>query len=413
MKTQNTSKPSGGVVIKLNNRRKVIRRFFLLIFSGFILTIGFYFFIDKGLEGVFTNWFEDHLMAVYDYYYTNNGEPIYIWRPDWTKVKLTILLLFVFFVCVGSVLILVMAKILTRADVKDHMEELGEMIHKYIFSDKEASDVFPKIYNDIAYQMTEVKDKMRQHERLLKDEAARKNDLITYLAHDLKTPLTSVIGYLSLLCEAPDMPLAQRAKYTNIAFEKAQRLESLINEFFDITRFNLQQVRLDIAPLDLTFMLVQMTDEFYPLAQKHGNVIHLDTPDDLTINGDSNKLARVFNNILKNAIAYSDANSEIRVLAEQKNDQVILTFTNSGPTIPAEKLDLLFEKFFRVDDSRSSQTGGAGLGLAIAHEIVTLHHGTISAASQNHQTTFTVILPTKLPLNVTSLDEYINASNSF
>lgn len=206
-------------------------------------------------------------MAVYDYYYTANGEPIYIWRPNWAMVKIYVLLLLIALVCISSILILILSKFLSTADVKDRMEELGEMIHQYIFSEREASDVFPKIYNDIAFQMSEVKEKMRQHERLLRDEAARKNDLITYLAHDLKTPLTSVIGYLSLLSEAPDMPLAQRAKYTNIAFEKAQHLESLINEFFDITRFNLQQVRLDIAPLDLTFMLVQMTDEFYPLAQ--------------------------------------------------------------------------------------------------------------------------------------------------
>ena len=397
--------------IKLNNKRRVIRRFFILLFSGFLFTLGFFFFIDKGLEGVFTNWFEDRLMAVYDYYYTANGEPIYIWRPNWAMVKIYVLLLLIALVCISSILILILSKFLSTADVKDRMEELGEMIHQYIFSEREASDVFPKIYNDIAFQMSEVKEKMRQHERLLRDEAARKNDLITYLAHDLKTPLTSVIGYLSLLSEAPDMPLAQRAKYTNIAFEKAQRLESLINEFFDITRFNLQQVRLDIAPLDLTFMLVQMTDEFYPLAQKHGNTITLDTPDDLTINGDSNKLARVFNNILKNAIAYSDPNSKICVKARQQGNQVILTFSNSGPTIPPEKLNLLFEKFFRLDEARSSQTGGAGLGLAIAHEIVTLHEGTISAASKNHQTTFTVILPINLSVNIATLDDYLNVSS--
>ncbi|MEE0510565.1 MAG: HAMP domain-containing sensor histidine kinase [Peptococcaceae bacterium] len=395
---------------KLNNKRRIIRRFFLLVFIGFLFTLGFFFFIDKGLEGIFTNWFEDHLMAVYDYYYTANGEPIYIWRPNWAMVKIYVLFLLIILVCIGSVLILILSKFLSTADVKDRMEDLGEMIHQYIFSDREASDIFPKIYNDIAYQMSEVKEKMRQHERLLKDEAARKNDLITYLAHDLKTPLTSVIGYLSLLSEAPDMPLAQRAKYTNIAFEKAQRLESLINEFFDITRFNLQQVRLDIAPLDLTFMLVQMIDEFYPLASKHGNTIILDAPDDLTINGDSNKLARVFNNILKNAIAYSDPDSEIHVKAQQQNDKTVLTFSNSGPTIPPEKLNLLFEKFFRLDESRSSQTGGAGLGLAIAHEIVTLHNGTISATSQNHQTAFIVVLPSNLSLNITTLDEYMDSS---
>lgn len=185
-------------------------------------------------------------MAVYSYTQTANGEMVYIWRPDWTMVKLYGAIFAFVLVLVCSVIALVLARFLTKADVRDRMADLGEMIHDYMFSDKDASAVFPKEYNAIAIQMSEVKDKMRQHEQLLREEAARKNDLITYLAHDLKTPLTSVIGYLSLLSEAPDMPLELRAKYTQIGVDKALRLESLINEFFDITRFNLQQVHLEL-----------------------------------------------------------------------------------------------------------------------------------------------------------------------
>lgn len=371
--------------------------------------MGFLFFLDRGLEGALTGWFEDRLMAVYSYTQTANGEMVYIWRPDWTMVKLYGAIFAFVLVLVCSVIALVLARFLTKADVRDRMADLGEMIHDYMFSDKDASAVFPKEYNAIAIQMSEVKDKMRQHEQLLREEAARKNDLITYLAHDLKTPLTSVIGYLSLLSEAPDMPLELRAKYTQIGVDKALRLESLINEFFDITRFNLQQVHLDASRFDLTYMLVQMTDEFYPLAQSHGNTIILDVPEDLSLVGDANKLARVFNNILKNAIAYSDADTEIRVKAWEGNNRVVITFTNSGPTIPPEKLALLFEKFFRLDSSRSTKTGGAGLGLAIAREIVTLHHGEISATSQNHETTFTVALPLDQPRETPpTLDTYLD-----
>ena len=381
------------MAIKLNNRSKLIRRYFFTVFLGLVLTLGALFFIDKGLEGAFTGWFEDRLMSVYGYYQTTNGDMIYIWRPDWQMVKVFCVIIVVAGVLLASIGVLVMTRLYSKADVQDRMDALGETIGDYMFSDKEAGDVFPKDYHAIAMQMSDVKAKMRRHERLLREEAARKNDLITYLAHDLKTPLTSVIGYLSLLNEAPDMPLEQRAKYTNIAFEKAQRLEYLINEFFDITRYNLQQVHVDIAPIDLTYMLVQMTDEFYPLARKHGNTITLDSDDILTIRGDANKLARVFNNILKNAIAYSDPDTEINVTAHQQGAQVILRFTNSGPTIPPEKLDQLFEKFFRLDESRSSKTGGAGLGLAIAREIVELHQGTIRAESKDHKTAFIVTLP--------------------
>ena len=105
-------------------------------------------------------------------------------------------------------------------------------------------------------------------------------------------------------------------------------------------------------------------------------------------------MARVFNNILKNAAAYSTPNTEILIRAEQRENSVVVTIQNQGPTIPADKLSAIFEKFYRMDEARTSDTGGAGLGLAIAKEIVTLHGGTITAESHENTTTFTVALPT-------------------
>ena len=221
----------------------------------------------------------------------------------------------------------------------------------------------------------------------------RKNDLVVYLAHDIKTPLTSVIGYLSLLDEAPDMPPGQKAKYVGITLEKAFRLEQLIDEFFEITRFNLQSLALSKGKINLSFMLQQISDEFYPVLTLQGKEIFVDAPDGLFLAGDADKLSRVFNNILKNAIAYSNNDSTIYIKAERKTENMIITFTNDGDPIPAEKMETIFEKFFRLDASRSSQTGGAGLGLAIAREIVTAHGGTITAQSDISKTIFTVTLP--------------------
>ena len=221
----------------------------------------------------------------------------------------------------------------------------------------------------------------------------RKNELVAYLAHDLKTPLTSVIGYISLLKEAPDMPVEQRAKYTNIALEKALRLESLINEFFDITRYNLQEIVLEEETFDLGYMLIQMADEFYPVLEQHGKSITIHAEGDLPIAADSAKLARVFNNILKNAVAYSYDNTEIEIHAEKQDNTIHVSISNFGKTIPKQKLDMIFEKFYRLDDARSTNTGGAGLGLAIAKEIVVAHGGTISVTSEKQVTTFTVELP--------------------
>jgi two-component system sensor histidine kinase VanS len=244
-------------------------------------------------------------------------------------------------------------------------------------------------------KLNQIKNNLEKQKRAAREAEQRKNDLVVYLAHDLKTPLTSVIGYLSLLDEAPDMPPEQKAKYVGIALEKAYRLEQLINEFFEITRFNLQTIVLNKEKINLRFMLEQMADEFYPILHPQQKQISVHVPDGLILWGDRDKLARVFNNILKNAIAYSYENSIIDVSAQPEDKNIVITFTNQGNPIPREKLETIFEKFFRLDTSRSTNSGGAGLGLAIAKEIVNAHGGHIFAQSHGEKTIFTVVLPQK------------------
>nr|WP_319633341.1 vancomycin resistance histidine kinase VanS [Sinanaerobacter chloroacetimidivorans] len=244
-------------------------------------------------------------------------------------------------------------------------------------------------------KLNQIKNNLEKQKKAALDAEQRKNDLVVYLAHDIKTPLTSVIGYLSLLDEAPDMPPEQKAKYVGITLEKAYRLEQLIDEFFEITRFNLQTIILNREKINLHFMLQQMADEFYPMLTPQEKQVSIDVLDGLTIWGDADKLARVFNNILKNAIAYSYENSVIDISALQQDKNIIITFTNHGNPIPREKLETIFEKFFRLDTSRSTNTGGTGLGLAIAKEIVNAHGGNILVQSNTEKTVFTVVLPQK------------------
>jgi two-component system, OmpR family, sensor histidine kinase VanS len=242
-------------------------------------------------------------------------------------------------------------------------------------------------------KLNQIKNNLEKQKKAALDAEQRKNDLVVYLAHDIKTPLTSVIGYLSLLDEAPDMPPEQKAKYVGITLEKANRLEQLINEFFEITRFNLQTIVLNKEKINLLFMLQQLADEFYPMLTPLEKQVSVNVPEVLTLWGDADKLARVFNNILKNAIAYSYENSVIDISAKQQDKNIVITFTNQGNPIPQAKLETIFEKFYRLDSARSTNTGGAGLGLAIAQEIVTAHDGTISVESNTENTTFTVKLP--------------------
>ena len=221
----------------------------------------------------------------------------------------------------------------------------------------------------------------------------RKNDLVMYLAHDIKTPLTSIIGYLSLLDEISDMPEEQRMRYVHITLDKAKKKKKMINEFFEITCYNTQQITIASKAIDLYYLLVQVIDEHLPLFTEHGNYITFHAAESLEVCGDPERLARVFNNLLKNAVAYSSKGTEITVNAEETPEHIVVTVSNHGKTIPDDKLETLFEKFYRLDESRTSNTGGTGVGLAIAKEIVLLHGGTISADSKNGLTTFTVKLP--------------------
>lgn len=251
----------------------------------------------------------------------------------------------------------------------------------------------PSEMSFIEHRLNTVRQTLQQRTWEAQSAERRKNDLVMYLAHDIRTPLTSIIGYLSLLEETPDIPAGQRAKYIQIALQKSYRLEKMVNEFFEITRYNLQQITLTKETIDLYYMLVQLSDELSPILSENGNHTRLNADENLTLYGDPDQLARVFNNVLKNAAAYSDPDTEILITATKKDHHIILTFQNQGPDIPQEKLNMIFEKFYRLDESRTSNTGGSGLGLAIAREIITLHGGTITARSADHTVSFIITLP--------------------
>ncbi len=251
----------------------------------------------------------------------------------------------------------------------------------------------PDGMEDTAAQLNLAREHALRAARAAREAEQRKNDLIVYLAHDLKTPLTSVIGYLTLLRDEPQISPELRARYTNIALDKAERLEDLVNEFFDITRFNLTHLELEKQPVDLALMLRQVASEFEPQFGEKGLTCVLSLPDRLEYNCDPDKLSRVFDNLLRNAYHYSFPDTAVDISARREEGEIVLTFSNAGRTIPPEKLGRIFEQFFRLDSSRATRTGGAGLGLAIAKEIVELHGGTISADSADNHITFTVRLP--------------------
>ena len=391
MSPPSISKPSGEWGIKL--KTKINTTIKVIIFAAIItaVAIGLFLFLSIAFDQKFFNWLYKRFFIDMGYATFLNGGKWHVYDLKWDTLKEFLYTGGAVMVIAWAASIVVTFVLVRRSTQRQTAQELEQLMRRYFV--KEDKKIFPKQYENIADYTVLLKEQFQNSEERLRAESVRKNELVAYLAHDLKTPLTSVIGYISLLKEAPDMPVEQRAKYTNIALEKAFRLESLINEFFDITRYNLQEIVLEEETFDLGFLLMQMADEFYPVLEQHGKSISIHADEDLPIAADSAKLARVFNNILKNAVAYSYDNTEIEIYAEKRENTIHVSISNFGKTIPKQKLDMIFEKFYRLDDARSTNTGGAGLGLAIAKEIVVAHGGTISVTSEKQITTFTVELP--------------------
>ena len=391
MSPPSISKPSGEWGIKL--KTKINTTIKVIIFAAIItaVAIGLFLFLSIAFDQKFFNWLYKRFFIDMGYATFLNGGKWHVYDLKWDTLKEFLYTGGAVMVIAWAASIVVTFVLVRRSTQRQTAQELEQLMRRYFV--KEDKKIFPKQYENIADYTVLLKEQFQNSEERLRAESVRKNELVAYLAHDLKTPLTSVIGYISLLKEAPDMPVEQRAKYTNIALEKAFRLESLINEFFDITRYNLQEIVLEEETFDLGFLLMQMADEFYPVLEQHGKSISIHADEDLPIAADSAKLARVFNNILKNAVAYSYDNTEIEIYAEKQENTIHVSISNFGKTIPKQKLDMIFEKFYRLDEARSTNTGGAGLGLAIAKEIVVAHGGTISVTSANQVTTFTIELP--------------------
>ena len=240
--------------------------------------------------------------------------------------------------------------------------------------------------NQMSSDIRKLMDKEREAERT-------KNELITNVAHDLRTPLTSIIGYLELLAGNTQIPQEMQHKYIEIAYSKSRRLEKLIEDLFGFTKLNYGKIAMHIGQIDIVKLLEQLLEEAYPNFEEKNLSYDLQSnvPAKI-ISADGNLLARLFDNLIGNAIKYGADGKRVLVKIHGEEDTVTVSVTNFGRVIPADELPLLFNKFYRVEQSRSATTGGTGLGLAIAKEIVDMHGGTIRVASDLNGTVFTVKL---------------------
>jgi len=366
-------------------KRKWDKKYYIIAFIVYIFVL---LFIDLYLEGSVAEYFVRTILEnrekvfLHGYFEADRGT----FRWDRLRSILT-------FIAVGGFLIVEISiyftsKISRKRENDRVIYQVGERLRQFQ-DDKNPTEVQELKPIDVEIQSI-LNEKARiEHEKEI--EIQKKNDLVTYLAHDLKTPLTSIIGYLNILEESEVSEEIQK-QYLERVLDKAYHLEELTNQFFDITRFNLQEIPLNKTEIDGEFFLQQITDELYPLLMPKKLQIELDIISEFKIYGDGNLLARILNNLFKNAISYSHKDSVIKITGKEELETTIITVENDGDIISSQELKLIFEKFYRKDKARG-QSSGTGLGLAIAKEIVERHDGILKAESANGHTTFSIHLP--------------------
>jgi signal transduction histidine kinase len=249
-------------------------------------------------------------------------------------------------------------------------------------------DEFAYLANKLNLMADNIKEIMENERRIENS----KNELITSVAHDLRTPLTSIIGYLDLV-SSKELNQETQEKYISIAYNKSKRLEKLIEDLFTYTKFNFGEVKANLTEVDMVKLINQLLDEFYPsFAECQLEYDFVTKYSHAVIRADGDLLARAFANLISNAIKYGREGRKIQIKLDKTEYNVTITVINHGDIIPKDDLERIFQRFYRVESSRSSETGGSGLGLAIARSIILMHNGNIFVRSDEDGTVFTIEL---------------------
>ena len=301
------------------------------------------------------------------------------------------------FVLLGIVLFTLSFLFLQRRTARD-IETLAQAV-KQISAGDFNTDISISGEGEIAHIAESIRmmeEELSRHIEMEKSNEQSKTDLITNIAHDLRTPLTSILGYLDLLRNSQMVPEEMKKHYIEIVYNKALRLQKLIEELFGFTKLSYGKLNMNISTLDLVQLLSQLVEESYPNFEKNNLSYDFSANvKSLFIEGDGDLLARLFDNLISNAIKYGAEGKRVLIRLRKEKEEVMVQVLNFGYVIPEKELPLIFDKFYRVEHSRSLSTGGTGLGLAIVKNIVDMHHGNITVQSDMGGTRFNVTLPLK------------------
>ena len=245
--------------------------------------------------------------------------------------------------------------------------------------------------NNISTQLKEIMIEERKAQKT-------KNELITNVSHDLRTPLTSIIGYLDIINADKYKDEVELRYYVDIAYKKSKDLNLLINDLFELTKMQNSDINLEKSQINLVDLLGQLVFYFNNDFKKANMEVRTNFSDDkLVVYADARKLGRAFENLLSNSIKYGKEGYYIDIITRVEDSMAVVQIINYGEAIPTIDLPYIFDRFYRVEKSRNREIGGSGLGLAITKNIIELHSGSISVNSDNSKTAFEI----RLPLNYT------------
>ncbi|MGG6314238.1 sensor histidine kinase [Paenibacillus macerans] len=298
----------------------------------------------------------------------------------------------------GVPIILLFSLYFYRRGIRRHEKKYLELLIEEVHKIEEGSVRKIPVENvgqlgQLATDINRMVDRLRTSMEEERRAEQTKNELITNVSHDLRTPLTSITGYLGLIEQDRYRDEVELRYYINMAYEESLRLKQLLQDLFEYTRMQNKELKLQKTRINLVEMLHQMTAHFGWQLQENGMECRLYLQGPLLIHADGDKLRRVYENLITNAIRYGHEGKYLDIRSWQDGDEIVTEVVNYGEPIPAADLPHLFDRFYRVEKSRATHTGGSGIGLAIAKHIVDLHHGSIAAESNEYRTAFIVRLP--------------------
>ena len=300
-----------------------------------------------------------------------------------------------FLVLILSCIIFILSFLIITNNKMKYLDEIAQGLKRiangeldYRIEEK-GKDEFKNLAVNINYMSEEIKKKIEAERNAEKTKA----DLITNVSHDLRTPLTSIMGYIGLIKNKKYDNEETMMEYLNIAFKKSEKLKCLIEDLFEYTKLNNDGIKLKLSEVNLNEFILQLTDELAPIFDENGiTIINKSSEEGIMVNVDTDKMLRVFENLLTNAIKYSYKPGKVIIGVYKSEKSAIVAIKNKGQNIPKEKLDRLFDRFYRVDESRNAEMGGSGLGLAISKNIIELHGGKIWAECEGEDISFYVKL---------------------